>query len=1114
MNDAKAIGIEPTAASGLDTVDPLWYKDAVIYQVNVKSFLDSNDDGIGDFKGLTSKLEYIKDLGVNTIWLMPFYPSPLKDDGYDIADYQNVHPQFGTLEDFRLMLHQAHRLGLKVITELIINHTSDQHPWFQAARAAPPGAPQRDFYVWSDTDQKYLGTRIIFTDTETSNWTWDPVAKAYYWHRFFSHQPDLNFDNPKVLQAVLQIMRFWLDMGVDGFRLDAIPYLVEREGTNNENLPETHAVIKQLRAAIDAHYENRFLLAEANQWPEDVREYFGDGDGDECHMAYHFPLMPRIYMAIAQADRYPIIEIMQQTPDIPESCQWAIFLRNHDELTLEMVTSKERDYMYTTYASDLKARINLGIRRRLAPLMENDLDRIKLMNSLLLSMPGSPILYYGDEIGMGDNFFIGDRNGVRTPMQWSPDRNAGFSRADPQRLYLPPIMDAVYGYQSTNVEAQSRDPSSLLSWTKRMLAVRKTSQAFGRGSRRFLRPGNRKILAYLREAGDDTILCVANLARSAQPVELNLAAFKGRVPVEMLGRTTFPPIGDLPYLLTIAAYGFYWFRLAIDAEVPSWHEQIVSIEERPVLVLFDGWTSLFRERVVPWRIGIAEKTRLQFETDTLPRYIETQRWYAAKGTSIDRARIADHVLWQEEKLTWLAALLDLEGGGEHASYFMPLALAWEERDEERVRNLSTAAVAKIRQQANVGVMGDAFADEMFCRSVVAAMASRKDIAMTQGKLQFRANGAFDRLAGKDFNILPASRPRGSSSNTIVVIGDRLMLKGYRRLRSGANPELEMGLYLTEVVRYPNCAPLAGSLEYIANDGETQLLAILQGYVANQGDGWTYSLEYLQRYLEQHRTTPAGDAVPVNAHEAYLAMIRILALRTAELHKALARPARNPSFSPQPLTRADIDAYRQRAADEARNALGMLAANLEQIPIADRDRAGAVLELQDQVLGRIESLSNEAPHGLKTRIHGDYHLGQVLVTRNDFVIIDFEGEPGHSLEQRRAKHSPLRDVAGMQRSFSYVRHSALRKVAHLEAEAVKLAPLARGWEIEARAAFLAAYDAAACDAKIYGSEPLQAGQGLLGLFELEKVLYELRYELGNRPTWAGIPLQGILDWCAA
>jgi maltose alpha-D-glucosyltransferase/alpha-amylase len=1107
MNDVQVPVLDTAPPTGISADDALWYKDAVIYQVNVKSFFDSNDDGIGDFKGLTSKLEYIRDLGVNTIWLMPFYPSPLKDDGYDIADYQDVHRQFGTLDDFRSMLHEAHRLGLKVITELIINHTSDQHPWFQAARQAPAGSPQRDFYVWSDTDQKYLGTRIIFTDTETSNWTWDPQAKAYYWHRFFSHQPDLNFDNPQVMKAVLKIMRFWLDMGVDGFRLDAIPYLVEREGTNNENLRETHAVIKELRAAIDASYANRFLLAEANQWPEDVREYFGDGD--ECHMAYHFPLMPRIYMAIAQEDRYPIIEIMQQTPDIPESCQWAIFLRNHDELTLEMVTSKERDYMYTTYASDHQARINLGIRRRLAPLMENDLDRIKLMNSLLLSMPGSPILYYGDEIGMGDNFFIGDRNGVRTPMQWSPDRNAGFSRADPQRLYLPPIMDAVYGYQSTNVEAQSRDPSSLLSWTKRLLAVRKTSQAFGRGSRRFLRPGNRKILAYLREFGEDSILCVANLSRSAQPVELNLAPFKGRVPVEMLGRTAFPPIGDLPYLLTISGYGFYWFRLATDAAVPSWHEQIVSVDERPVLVLFDGWLSLFRERVVPWRIGMAEKTRAQFETDTLPRYIETQRWYAAKGTPIERVRITEQVLWQEGKVTWLVALVELDGAEPRASYFLPLGLAWEDREDDRVRNLSTSAVAKIRQQANVGVMGDAFADEVFCRAVVAAMAAGREIATSAGKLQFRRTAAFAEITGPDFETLPVERPRASSSNTIVGMRERLMLKGYRRLRVGTNPELEMGLFLTEVAHFANCAPLAGVLEYIGNDGQTRLLAMLQGFVANQGDGWTYSLDYVRRHLEQYRTTPAGDSLPPNAHEAYLELIRVLALRTAELHRALAQPNTDASFSPQTLTRADIDAYRQRALDEARGALDLLASNLDAVPAADRERASAVLAQRDPIMRRIEACAGAMPQGKKIRIHGDYHLGQVLVTRNDFVIIDFEGEPGHSLEQRRAKHSPLRDVAGMMRSFSYAQQSALRSVAHNEAEAVRLSPLARSWEIEVRTAFLSAYDAAAREAALY--ESMQPGQGLLGLFELEKALYELRYEIGNRPTWVGIPLQGILDW---
>jgi maltose alpha-D-glucosyltransferase/alpha-amylase len=1107
MNDGAPPALDPATLSGLDVDDPLWYKDAVIYQLNVKAFLDSNDDGIGDFQGLTSKLGYIRDLGVNTIWLMPFYPSPLKDDGYDIADYKNVHPQYGTLEDFRTMLREAHRLGLKVVTELVINHTSDQHPWFQAARKAPAGSPERDFYVWSETDQKYLGTRIIFIDTETSNWTFDPVAKQYYWHRFFSHQPDLNFDNPRVMSAVLEIMRFWLDMGVDGFRLDAIPYLVEREGTNNENLRETHDVIKRLRAAIDANYKNRFLLAEANQWPEDVREYFGDGD--ECHMAYHFPLMPRIYMSIAQEDRYPISEIMQQTPDIPESCQWAIFLRNHDELTLEMVTSKERDYMYTTYAADVRARINLGIRRRLAPLMENDRERIKLMNSLLLSMPGSPIVYYGDEIGMGDNVFIGDRNGVRTPMQWSPDRNAGFSRADPQRLYLPPIMDPIYGYPSINVEAQSRDPSSLLSWTKRMLAVRKNTQAFGRGTRRFLRPGNRKILAYLREYGEDSLLCVANLSRSAQPVELNLPEFKGRVPVEMLGRTTFPPIGDLPYLLTLAGYGFYWFKLTKDAEAPSWHEHVLSLDERPVLVLFDGWSSLFRDRVVPWRIGMAEKTRMQFETDTLPRFIETQRWYAAKGTPIERARIVDHVLWQEAKSSWIIALLEVIAGGESANYFMPLALAWEERDEERVRNLSTAAIAKIRQQSSVGVMGDAFADESFCQSLAAAMAKPREIATAQGKLEFRPTAAFKRLAGSAVGSLPAARPQGSSSNTIVVLGERLILKGYRRLRSGASPELEMGMYLTDAVHFANCAPLAGVLQYREKTGEPTLLAMLQAYVANQGDGWTWSLEYLRRHLEEYRTAPATDARPPNAHDAYLAMIRILATRTAELHRALATPTEEPAFAPQPLTRVDLDAYKLRATEQAKNALNLLKDHAGTLTGTDREKGNAVLAMRDEILKRIATAVAAEPRGTKIRIHGDYHLGQVLLTRNDFTLIDFEGEPGHSLEERRAKQSPLRDVAGMLRSFSYVEHSALRAVAHDDVELAKLAPLARSWAVQVRAAFLSAYEAAAHGASLY--DALTPGAGLLGLFELEKALYELRYELGNRPAWAGIPLLGILEW---
>ncbi len=1079
--------------------DPTWYRDAVIYQLNVKAYVDSNGDGVGDFKGVASRLDYVKDLGVNTIWLMPFYPSPLRDDGYDISEYEDVHPQYGTLQDFRDMLDEAHKRELRVITELVINHTSDQHPWFQAARNAPPGSPERDFYVWSDTDQLYQGTRIIFTDTEKSNWTWDPVAKAYYWHRFFSHQPDLNFDNPAVLEAVFRTMRFWLDMGVDGFRLDAIPYLVERDGTSNENLPETHQVIKKLRAAIDANYRDRFLLAEANMWPEDVREYFGDGD--ECHMAYHFPLMPRMYMAIAQEDRDPIVEILQQTPEVPEGCQWAIFLRNHDELTLEMVTNRERDYMYTTYAADHQARINLGIRRRLAPLMENDKDRIKLMNSMLLSMPGSPIIYYGDEIGMGDNVFVGDRNGVRTPMQWSPDRNAGFSRADPQRLYLQPIMDAMYGYESVNVETQLRDKSSLLQWTRRMLAVRKTSRAFGRGRRTFLKPGNRKILAYISEHDDDVILSVFNLSRAAQPVELDLSAFKGRVPVEMLGRTSFPPVGDLPYLLTLNSFGFYWFRLTDEAPVPSWHQEGVALLDRPVIVLFDGWTSLLKERVMPWRIGFADRLIKQFETDTLPPHIEAQRWYATKGSTITRARLADQAIWEVGGLSWLLPLLELEGPPQKPTYFMPLSIAWEDRDEERLKQIQPAAIAKVRQQANVGVMGDAFFDEAFARAVVRAIVQDTQLPTARGNLNFKPTSLGRELVLDALSDLAVSRPTALSSNTVVTIGETLFLKGYRQLRVGVNPELEMGRFLTEDAGFLHGVPVAGAIEYLGADGTVFTLALLQAYVPNQGDGWAYTLAYLERFLAELRD--AEHAQTANPHGAFLALIGILGRRTAELHNALAKRTGNPAFEPEPMTEADLKTARDTVRSEGHATLARLREAQAGLAPAAQEDAARLLARSGAIDAFIDGLPMTGGHGWRTRFHGDYHLGQVLISRNDFVIIDFEGEPARSIEERRAKQSPLRDVSGMLRSFNYARWSALRRAAQNVGELARLDAAAREWERETREAFLAGYKAA------LAPEAGPVDDKLVELFELEKAFYELRYELGNRADWVPVPLQGIL-----
>src|SRR4051794_1215754 len=610
------MNVRPEFDVALDQADDgLWFKDAIIYQLHVKAFVDSSGDGVGDFAGLTSRLDYLRDLGVNTLWLLPFYPSPGRDDGYDISDYGDINPQFGTMKDFRRFMHEAKRLGLRVITELVINHTSDQHAWFKRARRSPKGSSARDWYVWSESDQKYKGTRIIFTDSEKSNWTWNQEAQAYYWHRFFSHQPDLNFDNPRVVKAVLQVMKRWLDTGVDGFRLDAVPYLCEREGTSNENLPETHAVLRRLRAALDEYAPNKVLLAEANQWPEDVQAYFGNGD--ECHMAYHFPLMPRIYMAIAQEDRFPITDIMRQTPEIPPNCQWAMFLRNHDELTLEMVTDAERDYLWSTYAADPRARINLGIRRRLAPLMENDRRKIELMNSILLSMPGTPIIYYGDEIGMGDNIYLGDRNGVRTPMQWTPDRNGGFSRCDPAQIYLPPIMDPIYGYAAVNVEAQSRSLSSLLNWTKRLIGVRKSTRVFGRGTLTFIRPANRSVLAYVRQLGDEAILCVANMSRAAQAVELDMSAWKGRIPQEMLGRTNFPRIGELPYLITLPPYGFFWFDLRGETErVP---EKVLP-RELTTLVVGHGWEN-----------ALSSWTRRTFENDVLPHYLPERRWFADKG---------------------------------------------------------------------------------------------------------------------------------------------------------------------------------------------------------------------------------------------------------------------------------------------------------------------------------------------------------------------------------------------------------------------------------------------------------------------------------------------------
>jgi maltose alpha-D-glucosyltransferase/alpha-amylase len=1098
-----------TSAEMNSAGDPLWYKDAIIYQLHVKAFGDSNHDGIGDFRGLIQRLDYVQDLGVNTLWLLPFYPSPMRDDGYDIADYRNIHPDYGTRADFGAFVREAHRRGLKVITELVINHTSDQHPWFQAARHAPPGSPKRNFYVWHDDDKKFPETRIIFTDTETSNWAWDPVAKAYYWHRFFSHQPDLNHNNPEVVKAVIRLMRFWLDMGVDGLRLDAIPYLCVQEGTSNENLPATHAVVKQMRAAVDADYQNRMFLAEANQWPEDVRDYFGEED--ECHMCYHFPLMPRMYMAVAMEDRHPIVDIMEQTPDIPESCQWAVFLRNHDELTLEMVTDQERDYMYKAYAADPRMRVNVGIRRRLAPLMDNDIDKIKLMNSLLMSMPGSPIIYYGDEIGMGDNIYLGDRNGVRTPMQWSPDRNAGFSRADPQKLYLPPIMDPIYGYEAVNVESQHRDPSSLLNWMKRLIAVRKSHQAFGRGSLNFIKPGNRKILVYTREWGEEALLCVANLSRTAQPVELDLTRFKGRVPVELLGQTPFPPIGDLPYLLTLARYGFYWFKLN-SVQPPAWHEERLPAVEPPVLVLFQGWQSFFPALVDAGRKAMAQKLHERLTREVLPHFLATQRWFAAKGETIDSLELTVPAFWQERG-DWLLARLSVRlAHGETQDYSLPLALAWEKDGEERIRALGAHTLVKVRARAQLGVLYDAFADPGFAQAIVAFIARDAHIKLGEGQLKFSATRAFAELCGGEqpdaltVRLLPTD-----SSNTLILLGERLFLKGYRRLRAGINPELEMGRFLTEVSPFAHIVPLAGALEYESAGGASFTLALLQGFVANQGDAWNYTQDTLKRILQDSLLQPeTAGAQREETYAVFLMRMRTLGARTGELHRALAQPSGDPAFEPEPISAEDLAVWTGQIVAEAAGTLDKLAQQRSQLSEPLQAPADRLLAARAPILERIANLKPVNLQALKTRYHGDYHLGQVLLAKNDFILIDFEGEPARSLQERRRKHSPLKDVAGMLRSFNYAGYAALNfATANRPADLPLLEPFVRDWERRTAEAFLAGYAEALAECPVYPTEPAGA-RALIDLFVLEKAFYELRYELDNRPEWVEVPLGGLAE----
>ena len=1083
-------------------IEQSWFKDAVLYEVRLRSFYDADGDGIGDFKGLTEKLDYLVDLGINTIWLLPFYPSPLKDDGYDIANYTAVHPALGTLKDFKNFLKAAHQRNLRVVTELVLNHTSDQHPWFQRARRAPAGSRHRDFYVWTDDPTRYPDARIIFQDFETSNWTWDPLAKAYFWHRFYSNQPDLNFDNPEVQKATLGVVDFWFEMGVDGLRLDAVPYLFEREGTNCENLPETHAFLKTLRRHIDKKFRNKMLLAEANQWPEDAVAYFGKGD--ECHMCFHFPIMPRLFMALRMEDHYPILDILEQTPAIPEGCQWAVFLRNHDELTLEMVTDEERDYMVDAYAADRSARINLGIRRRLAPLLENNRRRIELMNGLLFSLPGTPVLYYGDEIGMGDNVYLGDRDGVRTPMQWSGDRNAGFSRANPQKLVLPPVQDPEYHFSAINVEAQQANESSLLWWTKRIISLRKQYRAFGRGTFEALHSSNRRVLAFLRRYDDQVVLVVANLSRFAQYVELDLREFAGIRPRELFGNVEFPEIGQWPYLIMAGAHGFYWFWLGGHRES---HEPSM-LDPGTVVQVATTWDEVFKGR---------PRQRL---IDALKNHLPSVRWFRGKTRSIRQLVLLDSVALDKQRELVFVNVIYTRGDPE--LYVVPLAFYQGEPTEHALLRLH------VKQIQATGYIAECSNDPVVANALLAALVAGKRLRGASVSIVSSATPDVKQLKGK---VLPESRSLGAEqTNTSYVFGDKIVAKLLRLVEEGQSVELEVLEHLSKVADSEAVPKLLGHLEVHFEDSRRATLGIVQNFIPNQGNAWSLTLDSVARFYDQVLVLPQEikeprvqggilDALGMRPDDEtagligpYLGLSELLGRRTAELHKLLAKPGDNPDFKPDRFESLAKRSFYQSLRNLASRAFDELRGAMSSFDPAVREVAKQLTKRERDLRDRLNRVRDTDLKGLRIRVHGDYHLGQVLYTGRDFVIIDFEGEPARSRSHRRALRSPVADVAGLLRSFHYAAHIPLRDESRSHLRDLDIAVLqnwASVWQHWVSVAFVDSYLVAIKEAQLLPEDPAELDV-LFSAYLIEKALYELIYELNHRPDWVVIPVMGLLE----
>lgn len=1084
-----------------------WYKDAIIYELHIKAFRDSNGDGIGDFQGLIEKLDYLKDLGVTAIWVLPFYPSPLRDDGYDIADYYNINPSYGDIKQFKRFLKEAHSRNLKVITELVINHTSDQHPWFQRARRSPKGSVYRNYYVWTDNPNQYKGVRIIFQDFESSNWTWDEVAQQYYWHRFFHHQPDLNYDSPEVQQEVFKIIDYWCRMGVDGFRLDAVPYLFEREGTNCENLPETHEFLKKLRKHVDEHFAGTVFLAEANMWPEDSASYFGNGD--ECHMNYHFPVMPRMFMAMRMEDRYPITDIFDQTPQIPETCQWAIFLRNHDELTLEMVTDEERDYMYKVYAKDPQAKINLGIRHRLAPLMDNNRRKIELMNYLLFSLPGTPVIYYGDEIGMGDNFYLGDRDGVRTPMQWTSDRNAGFSHANPHKLYLPLILDPEYNYEAVNVEMQQRNTSSLLWWMKRVISTRKKYKAFSRGDLKFVNTENPKVLAFTRTYKDETILVIANLSRFSQPAELDLRDYKGYLPVEVFSKNKFPSIKDeAPYFFAIGPHSYYWFVLQkIQSEAHKDSLPSLSLNE---------WKDLLKTEVLE-----------ELEVNVLPGYLSKVKWFSDNGRVIQSIKIVDKAtLLLPENSAFLLLVEVSFPSSLPETYQLPVAFRKGEQADEINHGCPQAAIAKVRIGNEDGILYDAFFGQELQQEIIKRLAGNQTITQKGSSLHFTGNKAIKKYL-KDHDKVRARALLAEYNNTAIIYDNRFFLKLYRKVEKSVNPEVEILQFLKEV-NFTHIPDILGVIEW-EYEKERLALGIMQNAVENSGDARAYMLERLnsfyEKILSQHSVNlpfpqSNGDQFePLSYNsvsqdvkelisEPAIELTQLLGTRTGEMHLALSSSSTNNNFKPE-----EFSLHYQRSLYAAwqsviRETFQNLARNIPSLPNEIREEAQEVLAMKDEVQNELKKIYQKKIDVVKIRIHGDYHLGQILFTGKDYVITDFEGNPARSYSERGLKRSPLRDVASMIRSFHYVAYGGLFLNNQIRKEDVqKLIPFTEQWHHTMSRLFFHAYLETVKDSPFI-PKVREDMEILIRVFIIERALHELNHELNNRPEWAIVPIRGL------